>query len=981
MKLPSFLSKRLLSYIGSTLLIYFVIMSIFVPAFVRPKLEKMLSTTLQRTVTIDDIDFNPFLFIVTVRDFRVKDKTGPTWMFRFSTLRVDLELSSLWKHGPVIRELSLEQPQVRISRFAENQYSFSDLLEARPKSAKTDSELPLFSLNNIRITGGRLVFDDQLLKSRQEISDFKLALPFVSTLPDRVDDFIEPGLSGRLNGHVFALTGKTKPFEDSRETLLNFDLKNLNLPDYQPYMPVASDVNLLSGMFSTQLQLIFRQGKTQQSILLKGGMTLNNLQLRQGEQAIFALPVLQVEGIDLDLSRRQLQIAKIAADEGDLSLVRQSDGTINLSRVMKASSADTASAPQAVAKPSEPAEVANTSPWRVSVAQFALNKFAIKLLDQTIKNAVPLRLHQFNLRVKDLDTKPSSPAHLQFSTKVGSQGTMAIQGTFVPLPFSAKWAIDFAQLDAAYSQPYFTRWLNIGLASGYLAAKGDVTLATQPNFSANYQGNIGISDFYALDKLSGQDFLKWQTLDFNGINADAQPLKVDIKEIALRDFYSRLILNKNGRMNLNDILRQGDKATSVTTSQSASAPVAIANESTPVPPIHIDKIVVAGGNIRYSDNLIQPNFTVHMRDMAGVLAGLSSDEGSRANIDLRGSIDRIAPVKIAGTLNPLAKQRYVDIKASVKGYELTSASTYAAKYAGYGIDKGKMSFDLAYFIEGNKLKASNQLLLDQLTLGAESGSSEATSLPVRFALALLTDRRGQININLPIEGTLDDPEFKIGSVIWKVLGTLVEKAVTSPFDLLASLAGGQADLSYVEFVPGQAELSDASVLETLAKALDDRPALNLDIVGWVDVDTDREGLKQQVLQEKLRKRKMAQFNWWRAPADADKKGELSKAEYARFLAEEFEDAGLAKPKVENASAPVLSAAQVQAHMEKLLLANIQITTEMYRDLALARARNAKDVLQKMGVKEERLFIVNPQLSPDKSSLKSGSAARVQFVLK
>ena len=264
------------------------------------------------------------------------------------------------------------------------------------------------------------------------------------------------------------------------------------------------------------------------------------------------------------------------------------------------------------------------------------------------------------------------------------------------------------------------------------------------------------------------------------------------------------------------------------------------------------------------------------------------------------------------------------------------------------------------------------MLLDQLTLGDKSNSPDAVGLPVKFALALLTDRRGQINVQLPIEGTLDDPDFKVGKVIWKVLVNLLENAVTAPFDALASLVGGDASLAWAEFAPGSTTLASKDSITKLAKALNERPALKLDIAGWADPETDREGLKRAMLEDKLRTRKLALLANRGQSVDEARAAQISKAEYAQLLEDVYNREGLPKPQ-KNASAP--------ADMEKLLLASIQITPDQLRSLALARAQTAKDALQETGIADDRLFLITPRLTPNADELKGGKPNRVQFVLK
>ncbi|MEB0165373.1 DUF748 domain-containing protein, partial [Glaciimonas sp. CA11.2] len=257
----------------------------------------------------------------------------------------------------------------------------------------------------------------------------------------------------------------------------------------------------------------------------------------------------------------------------------------------------------------------------------------------------------------------------------------------------------------------------------------------------------------------------------------------------------------------------------------AATPPTQDDANTPV--IRIGQVVLNNGNVNFTDNFVKPNYTANMTGMTGSVGAVASDKPAPAAIDLKGKIDNDAPVAISGSLNPLFKPMFLDIKASADGVELPRLTPYAAKYAGYAIVKGKLSMDVNYKIEEQQLTAQNHVRIDQLTFGDKIDSPSATKLPVRLAVALLKDRNGQIDINLPISGSLSDPQFSVGGIILRVFINLIAKAVTSPFALLSSAFGGGDELGYAEFKPGSAMLTAATTtkLNTLTKALLDRPAL------------------------------------------------------------------------------------------------------------------------------------------------------------
>lgn len=753
------------------------------------------------------------------------------------------------------------------------------------------------------------------------------------------------------------------------------ELDNIQPGRHAAYLKTYFAGDITGGQLASALDFRFKADPLTLEIA-QGRFGIRDLAIQQrGEKRpTFKLAALDASGIGLDLGKKQLVLASLQAKSADILAVHYQDDSFNLQKLLPVTP------PAAPAKPA-----ASTPAWQVKVGELAFENNSLRLEDRRQGNNPPLQLNGLDIRARNIDTARGATSELALSTRAGKRGQIKLSGPFVAQPFSAKWQVDIRDFDAAFAQPYLSQHLNVQLASLLLNARGETQLKTEPKLAVRYRGNLAMNNFLAIDRVNGANFLRWRTLALNGIQAQSEPARLDLNEVVLSDFYSRLILSKNGHLNLQDILIKDGQASSITSSNTAPAQAAStpapAPPRQPLPSIRIGKIKLAKGNINYTDNFIQPNFSANLTDMAGEISGLSSHNDTKASIDLRGSVDRIAPVTVSGSLNPLAEQIYLDIKAAVKGYELTAASTYSAKYAGYGIEKGKLSMDVAYFIENNQLKANNQLFLDQLTLGDKVESPEATKLPVKFALALLTDRRGQINLNLPIEGSLNDPEFHVGRIIWQVIGNLLTKAVTSPFSALGALLGGQeAQFSRVEFAPGQSSLSPESkaALAKLAQALNDRPALKLDMAGWIDPEADREGIRRNKLNAKIRARKLAQFTD-RGQSSEQEERAISAAEYPKLLAEVYSREKFAKPR----NLVGLAKSLPPAEMEKLIMANTPVSNDELNALALRRATIVKDALKAAGLEDARLFILKPRLDPSAEELKKdgGKASRVQFTLK
>ena len=277
--------------------------------------------------------------------------------------------------------------------------------------------------------------------------------------------------------------------------------------------------------------------------------------------------------------------------------------------------------------------------------------------------------------------------------------------------------------------------------------------------------------------------------------------------------------------------------------------------------IKVGTITLQGGRINFSDNHIKPNYSADLLEIGGRISGFSSAETQGGNLDLRGKLGSGAPLEITGKINPLSKDLLVDLTIRLKDIELSSFTPYSGRYVGYTIKKGKLGMELKYLIVKRQLEYQEQDLLNQFTLGDKVESSEATKLPVKLAISLLKDRKGEINLNIPVKGSLDDPKFSVFRIVLQVLGNLLVKAATSPFALMGAVFGGGQQLDYLEFDYGSAEIKkeNEARVNTLIKVLQDRPGIKLDIEGHVDLEKDRDGLLDLTFQRKLKAQKLKEM--------------------------------------------------------------------------------------------------------------------------
>jgi len=1098
-------SKRIGKWLGGFLLVFGLFGYFAAPPLLKSILLEQLGAALHRDVSIGSIDINPFALSARLEKVSVKAEGGKE-VAGFDELYVNLSSASLFKMAAVVDEVRLQGLRVSVARLADGRYDISDLLDEwmKPKD-EPDTGTPRFSVNNIQLLDGRIEFDDQPMGRKHLISDIKLGLPFVSSLPYQAEVLVEPNFSAVIDGSPLALKGRSKPFAGRHESELDLDLDRFDLAGLQAYVPESIPLRLEAGMLDSELKVLFKEVADEVfSLAVVGSAHVSGLELKERSgEALLGWKRLDVDLEKADVFNRDFAVKRVAIDALDLNLTVDRQGEFNilaLADKLARPSAGTAK-PTPEAAPAKPlqwslaafelsnarlrwkddsnlapvagevrnlqatvgrldsrladpievveasyqvdlgerfrvdrmavkgvridlpahrieiAEVSNSGsqarlvrnkegriewvsspilktiratdakvkdeqPWTGNILKLEVTDLAFRFEDRSTTPAALQELEGFSLRGENLGNEPGKKGAVVLQGKVNKKGTVNVSGSVQGMPLDVALKVETTAIPLLPLQPYFAQHVNVALSRGQVSNKGEAVASIENGgLKAGYKGSVTLGDFLAVDKENSADFLRLKSLYLGAIDFRLEPMAINIGEIALSDFYSKLILNQSGRLNVQDIVRKpGAEPVAMTAAAPVAAPVekkpAEVSPAKPPVPIKIAKITLQNGTINFSDFFVKPNYTVNVTKLGGRVTGLSSAADTVADLDLRGSYAKSAPVQIQGKLNPLAAKSFLDIKADVTGVDLTGFSPYSGKYAGYNIQKGKLSLNLAYKLENNQLAAENKVFIDQFTFGDPVESPDATKLPVNLAISLLKNNRGEIDLNLPISGSLDDPEFSVGGLILKVIVNLFTKAVTSPFALLGSMFGSGEELSNLEFAPGRARVNDAAAkkLEILAKALSERNVLKLDITGRADPEIDREGVKRVALERAMRQEKQKDSPKKGEETDSLRDVEIEPEEYKTYLTRAYKAAKFPKPR----NMVGLQKDLPVEEMEKLMLANLPATDDDLKQLAKRRAENVQVWLIEQGkIAPERLFLVPPKAESDDK----GKANRVDFALR
>ena len=862
---------------------------------------------------------------------------------------------------------------------------------AAPKAAPFD-----FGLQHLALNDGAIHLQDQQSGANLGLSKLAVTLANISTVAHRpgqysVQTSLDQGGTISSSGSLVLAEGKLDA---------SASIEQLALAAFQPYLATALTARLSQGTAGAKLALKADwSGPVFGLQLGSSELRLDGLRLDSGpESGSKSGPVVALDHAAaairlVDLAARNAELSSIDIEGLTVNAERAADGSINLLKLTKSGGSNTA-APTARKHKAGPAQAA----WKYSIDSIDLGKSGVAFIDRTQKQAISLGLSPLQVKVQHFSSDFAKPLQLDASAAFKRKGTLKLGGSVTLAPLKLDLQLDGQQMDVAALEPYFTAKLNAYIASALVNLKGNLKLASDKGqFKVYYKGDAGVTNVRMLDKATSDLFAGWRSLAVTQIKAayDERGTDVQLGKITLDQFYSRILLNSNGQLNLNDFVAKENAPTASLTrantpgtppattpapTAAAVQPPAASAEATAAaaPPLNLafGQILLHKGQVDYTDNFIKPNFTAHLGKIEGDIGAFGTRSTQPAQVAVQAALNDNGPVSINGTINPLVKPPFLDMTATTRDVDLTNFTSYSLKYAGYPIVKGKLNVDLHYLLDHNKLDANNHIFIDQFTFGDHVDSPSATSLPVRLAISLLKNSRGEIDVNIPVSGSLDDPQFSVGGLIWHAFVNLIEKAVTSPFSLLAGAFGGSEELGYVAFEPGSATLSDAETkkLDTLSKALTDKPGIKLDLAGRVDPALDTPGLKQAEVDRQVKRQKIKDLVGKGESIDIDSI-KLEPAEYDKYLAKAYSAADIKKPRNFVGIAKSIPADQ----MKQLLLDNTKVSDA---DLGALAQRRASVVQQWFGGKIDagRIFTVAPKMDASGITDK-GPSTRVEFTLK
>jgi uncharacterized protein involved in outer membrane biogenesis len=890
------------------------------PALARPRIEQAATQALKRPVTLAKLRFNPFTFGLTAEGLRVAEPGGGDWI-TLRRLFVDYDAWRLLRHTVGISTVEVEGLTFRAALDAKGRLNFQDLLEGdRKPEAKTPAQASTWILDvrHFALREGRVDFQD-----RSGAAPFQTVVgPIAFTLENLRTEvghqsgvFLEAWTEAKEH---LAWKGdlSLQPLA-SKGSLL---VENVSLPKYRPYEQEQVATEIRSGTAALRAQYRFEWGPDRHIIEVSDlGLTLKDVKLAEHGVAVPAveLPLLEIRDGKLDLVASSLELGAITAEQGVLRLQKGREGGLNLGRLF------TPTKPKAK-KPDE-------KPIKLLIRDLALKGFRLGWEDLAPARPVKVEATDLNLRWRDFSLDPAATSKAALDLRLGA-GSLKAEGSLGLFKNTGDLALKAEGLELSPWDPYLDSALDLRMASGKLGLDGRVRYAFEGRKSdgLTYLGAASVQGLEVRDAVQNETFLRWKQLRIAGANLRTAPFSVAIQAVDWTAPEGRLVVQPDGSTNVARALRldrgqaPGAKPAPVAASALPATPAA-------APDLTITRFGISGGQLSFIDRSLQPNAALVLSDLEGSYLGLSSRPEAASKVDFKGRAGGLAPITITGHAMPLRNDLDTDVALKILGADLTDFTPYTGKYLGYTVQKGKLDVDARLRIDHRNLKAENAVKLDQFYLGEKVESPDATHLPVRLGLAILRDRKGVIAFDLPIEGSLDDPDVKYGKLVWKAIFGLLGKIATSPFTLIGNLfGGGSGDLSTMAFAPGSPALDAAATakLQSLAKALQERPELRLEAEGAVDADLDGAVLRKATLESLLRRARMKGLKLAEeAPVPAAERDRWLKAAH---------DAAFPPAKEAKDARPVPP--PPPAELEQQLLGSLKVDPADLAQLADARAK-------------------------------------------
>lgn len=852
----------------------------------------------------------------------------------------------------------LELPKLAFKQDKQTQLNFDKLDLNLHQLQIQHAQKTLFLLPELAITNASL----NLAERQANIASIMMAKAQLSATQnpagtlDWQQVFAEP--EAKASASSTGPVAKTDSQEDISP--FHFSIDEINLAHWQ--------LAYTDQQFASPLQATVGDLNLSLAVDNQSGLALKNMQLdasqlnmQTDKKPAAQLAKLTVTHGQLALDQQKIDIADIQLSGLKTAVIRQANQQLNWQTILAPASAKTTTS---ASHPSSHTTAPASKPWGFSLKRLALQRAEVHIEDKSTPTPVAIDMVDGNIELSDLSQNLSRWQPIKAGFKVKQGGQFNLQGKLAAAPFKTDVQCSLTDLSLKPFAPYIQQVALLRLENGAASVQGK--LQQTANGATKFDGGFSVNQLSVIEEDSQQPFLRWEKLQGEGLALSLAPNKLQISTLTLSQPQTKFIIYPDRSLNLTKLMR--NNAPSGTSTPTANAPVAAVGQNTPSSlaasnnadaafPVGIDSVRINNAELEFADLSLPQPFGTHIHSLGGVINGISSNPASTAQVELDGKVDDYGAARIRGSLQPFKTTEFTDIKLAFTNLEMNRLTPYSGKFAGRKIESGKLSVDLEYKIKQRKLAGENKFVIHKLTLGERVDSKDAANLPLDLAIAILEDSDGVIDLDLPVSGSLDDPKFSLGGIMWKAFTNVLTKIVTAPFSALGKLFGGGEKLEAVTFDPGSSMVSPPELekLHAVSTALGKRQQLKLGIVPGYDAAVDTRAIQETTLRKQVAEEVGVKLEAGQAPGPIDLNNPKVQSAI-KTLHDRLTNKGLLKrlaSKLEKTPAGFYEQAQ------ETLTSSIQVSEADLQALANARATAIQKALIDAGVSQERVAIANP----------------------
>ncbi len=786
--------------------------------------------------------------------------------------------------------------------------------------------------------------------------------------------------NGTLDWQQIFAASPAQPDNSTSSTTASADPAGTE-PESTPFHVAIGEIALshwqlayLDQQFAKPLQASVADFNLHLALDQQTGLQLNNIQLEANKLAVQSgkTPVAQLASLALSdgsvaLDNQKASLGAIQLSGLKTSVIRQADQQLNWQTIL--SPAHALSAQRKAATRTATSPTAKKPAWAFDLKRFALQHANIHIEDLTTTTPMRLDVTDGMVEVTSLSQNMARQVPVKASFKVKQGGKFSAQGKLSPAPFTTSMQLSLADLSLKPFAPYIQQAAMLNLQDGSASIKGKLQQTAKGNTSFN--GGFNVNRWSLVEESSQEPFMRWEKLQGDGLTLSLAPNRLQLNTLTLSNPQTKFIIYPDRSLNMTKVLRS--HATTETTAGTEppastpatapadnvdTSPATTADTSSQDFPVAIDTVRINDAELEFADLSLPQPFGTHIHSLGGVINGISSNPASTAQVEMDGKVDDYGSARIRGSLQPFKATEFTDIKLAFTNLEMNRLTPYSGKFAGRKIESGKLSVDLGYKIKQRKLLGENRFVIQKLTLGEKVDSKDAADLPLDLAIAILEDSDGVIDLDLPISGSLDDPKFSYGSIVWKAFTNIMTKIVTAPFSALGKLFGSSEKLEAIAFDPGRSVIAPPELekLHAVSAALDKRRQLKLGIVPGYDTAADTRAIQETTLRAQVAEEMGARPEPGQAAGPIDLNNPKVQSAI-QTLHDRLTNKGLFKrlaSKLEKAPP-----ASFYEQAQEALTTSIQVSEADLQALAKVRAEAIAKVLHEANVSDERVEIVSP----------------------